>query len=263
MYKDFEKRNFPICFPEISDEPFDLSFQELYPIGGVFKWEEKANLMPNSLTFTPDEMIIYSKGPNSRGKSECFRTCHFLTFLANSWFPLPAKHVVTWVVPDSKFLLFQGSQHSGSQLENAHRHVVSELENLIPWSNLVLDEVWDATNSPTAVEMFKRYLEPLRGKMNCRIFVTCHQDALDHIVKENWWVFLTPRPGVSWIKQYEMVRNEWKVSYWAKETLNRLWITSEAIERVLWKELRTSPKRKKPDERNMHEFRDGDDEIPF
>lgn len=233
MYKDFQKRDFPVCFPEISDEPFDLSFRELYPLWEVFKAKsEKKHLMANSLEFTPDEMIVHIKWANSCGKSEIFRSLHFATMLVNAWFPVPAAYYKSGIVPSSKFILFQGNAHSGSQLENAKRHVFSEFKEVLVGSNVILDEVWDATNAPTAAEMGERFIWPLR-EHGCRIFITTHHDALDPIIKNHWWVSLSPKQGAKGKRRYEIVRNDGEISYNAQETLDRLWVTRENISEIL------------------------------
>jgi hypothetical protein len=262
MYKDFEKRGFPVCFPEVSDDEFDLSFTDLYPAGWVFKWKIVEELMPNTLAFEPDEKVIYVKWANSCWKSELFRSIHFVNMLINAWYPVPAKFLRSWVIPSSKFILFQWSRHSWSQLENAKHHVFQELEDVLPGSNVILDEVWDATNEPTAAKMWEIFIKALLDNW-CRIFITSHHDALDPTVKKEWWVSLSPKQWAEWIERYKVIRSDWEVDYNAEETLNRLWITRTTVEEILWTEKRTSAKRKKPTDRNIHEFRDGDDEIPF
>lgn len=248
IYKDFEKRGLPVCFPEISNEEFDLSFEEFFPVWEVFKWKEKDELMPNSLSFTPQEKIVYIKWANSCGKSELFRSIHFANMLVNAGFPLPATAFKTWVVPSSKFILFQWNSQSGSQLESARSHVFRELKDVLPDSNLILDEVWDATNEPTAKEIWARFFPPLL-EHGCRIFVTSHHDALDEVVRKLWWVALSPRQWAEWKKRYEIIRADWEIDYNAEATLDRLDITCKSVKSVLLRGKRSTSKRKNPEDR--------------
>lgn len=262
MHKDYEKRGFPVCFPEISDDPYEFSFEELYPIWWVQMFEDRDTLMPNSLTLSPEEKVVAVKWPNSCWKSELLRSIHILNRDVNAWFPIPAKHAIFWIVPSSKFILFQWNSHRRSQLENAKEHVFWELADVLYGSNVILDEVWDATNQPTAAEVWNRFIPPLL-KHRCRIFITSHHDALDDIVKEVWWVLLQPKPWADWKERYKIVRaKENDINYNAWPTLDRIGLTRQAIQTLLPQGDRNQAKRNMPEDRSRNNYW-GDDEIPF
>lgn len=261
MYKDYEKRGFPVCFPEISDNPFEFSFEELYPISWVLMFEDIDTLMPNDLTLAPTERVIWVKWPNKCWKSELLRSIHIMNMHINGWLPLPAKNARFWIVPSSKFILFQWNSYRRSQLENAKDHVFNELPDVLPSSNVILDEVWDATNQPTAAEMWDRFIYPLL-EHGCRIFVTSHHDALDAVVKEVWWVLLKPQPWAEGKQRYKIIRADGsEIDYNARDTLDRIWLTKVEVKKALWDKNRLNPKRKVP--QREHTNSDIDDEIPF
>jgi hypothetical protein len=242
LHHKLTEKCFPMTFPEFSDDD-SIEIDELYPLRMVLQGEHSPNdLAVNSLKFSSDQRVIQVEGPNGNGKTEAWRTLHLLKVLANSGYPVPASSVKMGVVPNSYFISCKGdSGLGGSELKHSIvRGVFEKYKTVFNGSTVILDELGDSTNAPTARLLAKRLIPPLL-KRGCRVFVTSHHDALtDYISKELGGVSLMPQHTDDPLKKYILVPKIGEVDFKAEKTLDNMGITDDVVNSLFPDERRTS-----------------------
>jgi hypothetical protein len=268
MHHKFIENGYPANFPEIVDEPGALEFDEIYPIrmlldtlstyGSEPRFRKKHDKMcTNSIAFPQDKDIYLLKGPNYRGKSELFRTVNLFIALANSGYPVPALGARYAPVPGCYFISCKGDAgRGGSELERGIRGVQHELENVQDNSYVILDELGDAANAPTAREFSERILPELI-KRGCKVFATTHHDALSSYVdKELNSSSYMPDPAGKGVERFKIIPAAKKIDFKAQEVLDDMGFTARSFRDAL-------PKNKAPYARKMRDPEDDKMEIPF
>jgi hypothetical protein len=187
-----------MCFPEIMDDSSILEAKEVLPMRLILKGldpysrSKNENPVPNSFDFN-GQNVIQIEGPNGWGKSEAWRTLHWLNFLTNSGYSVPAQSVSCGVIPNSHFISCKGnSAHGGSELELSLRGIEGKLKEVAAGDQVILDELGDSANAPTALE-FGRRIIPVLLSRGCRVLITTQHGALtEYIRKELQGLTLTP-----------------------------------------------------------------------
>jgi hypothetical protein len=211
LHKRMSRRGFPVTFPEIADEPGKLAFEGLLPIRLVrYEFEprrEKSQLCPNSMSFNSKDLVVEIAGPNRRGKSEFCRTLHLFNAWANAGYAVPAKSALQGYISGSHFISFKASQHhGGSDLEHNLTDLYSQLGNVPPGHQVIIDDLGDSTNAPTTIEIAK-VLIPALTKRGNRVFITSQHDSLSGIVlKEMGGIVLMPNPKGKGSSRYKLVQ---------------------------------------------------------
>ncbi|MFC1722864.1 hypothetical protein ACFL0V_01890, partial [Nanoarchaeota archaeon] len=262
LHKELVRRGHPAVFPTIVDEKGVLEIDDILPIRMVCNAVARGRspeFAYNSFSLTPDQRVIQVEGPNKRGKSEAWRTLHLMNPLVNAGYPVPARDVRLSVVPNSHFISCKGDRgHGGSELERSLRGIRGDLKEVHPGDTVILDELGDATNAPTALEIARRLLPVLAGR-GCRVFVTSHHDALtSFIAEELGGISFMPDPSGEGVNRYVLMPSSRNIDFKPTETLDELDFTAEHVGEKLPTDERLCARRRDP----RHEP-DYDDEIVF
>jgi hypothetical protein len=274
MHKELLRRGYPSTFPEIVDEQGVLEVEGLLPVRMILgescqqvkKGRQK--LAANSFYFSPNQQVVHIEGPNKRGKSEAWRSLHLMTNLINAGYSVPASRVLSGVTSASHFISCKGeSGHGGSELERGLKGVLSGLREVHRGDQVILDELGDAANAPTSMEIAKRVLPQLTNR-GCRVLVTSHHHTLtQYISKELKGVSLMPDPKGKGVRKYVLIPSRGEIDFKAQETLNELGFTSSRVNKSL-------PKGKAPCKRRAtsrrekyyaegRTFQEEEEDLPF
>ena len=235
FHRVLEKEGINTTYPVFTDEEGVFSVEELEPIRLILYnlgryGHIRDKLCPNSFNFSPLEKIIQIEGPNNSGKSEAWRSVHLMNALANAGFCVPAKKVVMNPSPKSHFISLKGNRgYGGSELENGSRELFKNLKEIFEGDIVILDELGDATNSPTAEEFATRILPPIIEKAS-RVFVTSHHNSSTSFIKNKLkGTSLMPNPNGEGINKFRIVSAKEEVDFKPGEVLDELGITSKKI----------------------------------
>ena len=267
MYKELEGRGYPVQFPDILDEKGYLDVKDMLPIRMVLSEIrnhseiKKLEMATNSFSYTPKHSVLQIEGPNKRGKSEAWRSLHLFNALANAGYPVPATYAKTSIVPASHFISCKGSSgRGGSELERSLGGVVKALKEVHDGDQVILDELGDASNAPTSLEIAKRLLPELT-KRGCRVLATSHHHTLtSYIADELKGLSFMPDPDGKGVMKYRLVPSSGEIDFKPQETLDGMGFTVKNVRKVMPSEPRLSPRRKDPGEKyHPEELED----IPF
>lgn len=271
MYKELKRRGYPAVFPEICNVQGFLDVQDLLPIrmileeshGGVESG--KQDLASNSFKFNPLERIVQIEGPNKRGKSEAWRSLHLFTALTNAGYPVPAIYARTGIVPASHFISCKGDRgYGGSELERSLEGIKENLQEVHNGDEVILDELGDASNAPTSLEIAKRLIPQLVNR-GCRVLVTSHHHTLtSYISEELKGISFMPDPNGNSVLKFRLVPSAGEIDFKPQETLDDIGFTESRIGDIFPNKSRPCARRRDPESYEYYEerFVDGED-IPF
>jgi hypothetical protein len=247
----------PVCFPEIDEDYRTLKVDNLMPIrlllggrgravvdGDEDEEDEQVSYAPlagNSFDFGKDDMVIQAEGPNRRGKSEAWRSLHLAHALVNASWPLPAASARFGVIGRSHFIACKSrnNHHGGSELEHNLIPILDGLKRVSNGDTVILDELGDATNGPTAREIGNRLIPALHSR-GCRVLVTSHHDALTSFVtQELGGTSLVPDARYSDHRRFSLVEKTGPINFESGEVLDGLNFTPQEIKKVIGSELRS------------------------
>jgi hypothetical protein len=241
-------KGYPSTFPEFSEKSRDLEVRDLLPIRLVFqeildfRRFRKGRLCPQNFKFDHSLQVAEAEGPNWRGKSEAWRSLHLFYALFNSGYAVPASYACSGLIPGSRFISFKGSSGTGgSEFWLGVKPALEELSETCPGGQIVLDELGDATNAPTAAEFAARLLPPLI-KRGDRILITSHHGALTSFVeKRTPGEIFVPDPFGKRAGKFRLVGKRGEVDYRAGETLDGMGLTNAKLKTRLKRGKRSKP----------------------
>jgi len=266
FYRYLKKNNYPLSFPEISDERA-FSMEKMYPIRLLLErmnvsdedrkmYNEIRNVEDEIIypvNYSLDSQIVQIEGPNKNGKTELLRTMYLGVHMANSGWPWPCEKGTISVFPGTHFFKFKKTPGTGgSELEKDIHLLQTELKHTFKDDLIVIDEFGDATNSETACELGRRYFPVLLERNNV-LLLSSHQSELRHVIQELRG--LTYRPACVDPNPYQPVIAEGPTDFMAKSVLDKLKITSENLRDSL-------PKNKIYDSKKTYEL-PLEDDSPF
>ena len=246
LHRELSER-YPMTFPEIQQEPYALDAKGILPVRLVLEstiphlsHRIKAPLVPNSFRFKEQE-VVQIEGPNNSGKSEAWRTLHWSNLLINSGYSLPATSVKSGIVANSHFISCKGSSaYGGSELGLSLRGIEERLREVAAGDQVILDELGDSANAPTALEFGKRII-PVLVSRGCRVLITTQHGALSDYIRENFnGLTLTPDGA------YQLKLSEGPVDFKPGEVLDQLGATSGRFEQLVSATPRSFARRKDP-----------------
>lgn len=188
LHKELSSQ-YPLTFPEVHPDSSLLDAEGVLPIRLVLEsmvpgLRSRINdpLVSNSFKFGEPE-VVQVEGSNGAGKSEAWRTLHWLNLLVNSGYSLPDDHVRCGIIPNSHFISCKGnSAHGGSELELSLRGIQRSLGKVSAGDQVILDELGDSANAPTALEFGKRII-PVLVSRGCRVLITTQHSALSDYIR--------------------------------------------------------------------------------
>ncbi len=232
-------KGYDMAFPHISDTPHTLALRDILPVRLVLRdilgAESSASeiLQPNSIRMKRDDLLWLIEGPNSRGKSELWRSLYLALTIANMGGSLPAHYALISPVREAHFISCKGtSGRGGSEFARSWNNIGAELREIRPGDTVILDEIGDSTNAPTA-RAFARRLVPALTKRGCRVLMTSQHDAVTSYVEESGGTVLTPDPRGKQQQRFRIVRKRRQVDYRPEETLAVIGCTERSIEDLL------------------------------
>ncbi len=264
LYRDWQASGYEVTFPEISDDRLDCNLQNIRPIGLMFAHNMNENSSENGfkpIDISLTHQLTHIQGPNNRGKSQAWDTVHYAALFAAYGWPLPAASGKIGVHTGSHYLSFCGDRHfGGSELVHAKNELLRAFESVRPGDQVIIDEVGNSTNAPTANEIADRILPELLSRGG-RVLTTSHHGSLDKKIEQYGGVTRTTSEG------YQLVPVTGSINYMAGEVLDNIGWTQSKVRQALSSQANTmsSPVNQSMDQRGsrgemIEEFGLTDDE---
>ncbi|MBW3018684.1 hypothetical protein KY329_00670 [Candidatus Woesearchaeota archaeon] len=219
-----ECRNYT-TFPTICDD-MRINIEGMLPIRLLHSsrpYEHKP--VPNRFNIGDKDRLILIRGANNRGKSEAARSFHMLNHLVNAGFPIPADTCEYGICTASHFIQCKGDmRHGGSEFWYSCGMIMGRLHAIHPGQQVILDELGDLTNGPTAIEQARRLL-PILLERECRVIVTTHNGELGQYLQEQGAKCYAPAKNTP----FKLVLKRGKLDYNPEGTLDEMGFTETAI----------------------------------
>ena len=227
----------------------------ILPIREVFNdmiRKRKRDLQPNDFNFGLDDKVAHIAGPNKRGKSEAWRTYNLAVALANAGYALPGVSSTYSPVGACHFISCKGNHgYGGSELEKSIKEIIPRLEMVHSGDTVILDELGDSTNGPTALEFARRTIPDLL-RHGCRVLVTSQQGEIDDYIAQIGGVSLMPDPTGKGVARYRIVPKTGEIDFKPQETLDGLGLPYGKLAAILPQGTRPNPRIGKPPSPSHH-----------
>jgi hypothetical protein len=232
VFSEFlERQGLPQVVPTVTTDTHVLNVEDMYPVRLLLdttNYTSFASLATNNFSFSQNHKVIQVEGANQRGKSEAWRSIHLARVLTNAGYALPASSAKMSFRENSHFISCKGkSRNGGSELFWSAQDIVNRLTYISEHDDVILDELGDATNGPTAREFAKRLLPPLIKK-GCRVYVTTHNDQVSSYIRNELpSLSLTPGEGKD---AFVLTKRTAEVNYHPGESLDKMKFTVDEIQ---------------------------------
>ena len=216
----------PLTFPTISPER-GLSITEAYDVSLLAK--DETNIIPNDVFFTDQEPFFFLTGANGGGKTTYLRTVGLSAVLFLWGCPLPCRAATIGEI-SSIFTHFPRDERfdgSGRFVEENSR-VQRILEALDDRSLVLLNETYSTTNEENAVLMTEKLASELHKKGVFGLYIT-HQHTLNELGIPYLNVLIDRDDANR--RTFKIARQKSSGGSFAKDILERLGLTKEALER--------------------------------
>ena len=138
--------------PIISEDDTLKIVKGRHPILEATLKKEKKQIVPLTLTLTPDKHILIISGPNAGGKSVCLKTVGMLQYMFQWGLLVPASEVSEFRIFDDIFIDIGDEQSIENDLSTYSSHLTNMKEVLLKAtdSSLVLIDEFGTGTEPTA-----------------------------------------------------------------------------------------------------------------
>lgn len=226
FFDRIREADIPLTFPVIR-ETRGISVTEAYDVSLLAKKE--TNIVPNDILFSSDAPFFFLTGANGGGKTTYLRTVGIAVLLFLCGCPIPCRSAEIGEI-SSIFTHFPRDERfdgSGRFVEENER-VRKILSAMDERSLVLLNETYSTTNEENAVLMTEKLASELHQKSIFGLYIT-HQHALTELGIPYLNVLIDHDDANR--RTYKIARQKSTGGSFAKDILERLSLTKEALER--------------------------------
>jgi len=216
----------PLTFPTVR-EGRGIAVTEAYDVSLLAK--DETNIIPNDIAFSDEEPFFFLTGANGGGKTTYLRTVGIAVILFLCGCPLPCRAAEIGEI-SSVFTHFPRDERfdgSGRFVEENGR-VQKILSAMDDRSLVLLNETYSTTNEENAVLMTEKLASELHQKSIFGLYIT-HQHSLNELGIPYLNVLIDRDDANR--RTYKIARQKSTDGSFAKDILERLALTKEALER--------------------------------
>ncbi len=216
----------PLTFPTVC-EGRGIAVTEAYDVSLLAK--DETNIIPNDIAFSDEEPFFFLTGANGGGKTTYLRTVGIAVILFLCGCPLPCRAAEIGEI-SSVFTHFPRDERfdgSGRFVEENGR-VEKILAAMDDRSLVLLNETYSTTNEENAVLMTEKLASELHEKAIFGLYIT-HQHTLNELGIPYLNVLIDRDDANR--RTYKIARQKSTDGSFAKDILERLELTKEALER--------------------------------
>jgi len=140
----------------------------------------KEEVVPNTIRLNREKRIMIITGPNTGGKTVALKTMGLLSLMVQSGMLIPASEGSKTVLFDHVFADIgdeQSIEQSLSTFSSHMKRIINILDNMTPWSLILLDELGSGTDPKEGASLAIALLDHLR-KRNMYVMATTHYPEL-------------------------------------------------------------------------------------
>ena len=177
--KIFEKKNIPLCFPQISKDR-SFKFVALYD-NELCYTKDKKDIVPSTVTLDSNICCYILTGPNSGGKTVFLNSLACAQYYFQLGMPIPAKEA-TLPICDAIFKISVDEQANATSVGRFEKECISLSEILRKFTNkslALIDEAFSSTSSTEAIPIAANYISELCMIGGKCIFITHHHELCE------------------------------------------------------------------------------------
>ena len=175
----FKDKDIPLCFPKIRADR-GMHFVSLYD-DGLCHSKQKDEIIPNTITLTPDVCCYILSGPNSGGKTVFLNSIAVAQYYFQLGMPIPAKEA-SLPICDAIFKVSVEEQANTNSVGRFEKECITLSEVLGKFTEkslALIDEAFTSTSATEAVPIAANFIyEMCQAKGKC-IFITHHHELCD------------------------------------------------------------------------------------